>query len=131
MSQGRGSAVAIGMVVAMVAMAVVFQGGVAEAATYTVGDAGGWTFNVAGWPKGKTFKAGDTLGKSFNCTPLAYYCSKFLLRLSHTRYDNYKKNSLSRTRSIISLNNNITILSFLSIPLNTIILDYIPLFFTH
>ena len=26
------------------------------AATYTVGDAGGWTFNVVGWPNGKTFR---------------------------------------------------------------------------
>ncbi|KAK6156947.1 hypothetical protein DH2020_011195 [Rehmannia glutinosa] len=35
---------------------------VAEAAIYTVGGGGGWTFNVAAWPKGKPFKAGDTLG---------------------------------------------------------------------
>ena len=35
---------------------------VAQAATYTVGDAGGWAFNVVGWPNGKSFKAGDTLG---------------------------------------------------------------------
>ncbi|KAL8536055.1 hypothetical protein ACS0TY_011621 [Phlomoides rotata] len=70
MSQGRGSAVVVGMVVAMVAVAVVFQGGVAEAATYTVGGSGGWTFNVAGWPKGKTFKAGDTL--LFNYGPGAH-----------------------------------------------------------
>ncbi|KAL0335195.1 UNVERIFIED_CONTAM: Chemocyanin [Sesamum radiatum] len=33
----------------------------ANAASYTVGDSSGWTFNVAGWEKGKPFKAGDTL----------------------------------------------------------------------
>ena len=33
------------------------------ATTFTVGDAGGWTFNVSNWPNGKTFKAGDVLGK--------------------------------------------------------------------
>ena len=33
----------------------------AHAATYTVGDSGCWTFNVAGWPKGKQFRAGDIL----------------------------------------------------------------------
>ena len=40
---------------------------VGEAATYTVGGAGGWTFNVAGWTKGKQFKAGDVL--VFNYSP--------------------------------------------------------------
>lgn len=34
----------------------------AHAATYAVGNAGGWTFNVDAWPKGKRFRAGDTLG---------------------------------------------------------------------
>lgn len=32
------------------------------AATFTVGDGRGWTFNVEGWPRGKTFKSGDVLG---------------------------------------------------------------------
>lgn len=58
MGEGRGSAIAVGMMI--VGMVMVSQ--VAEAATYTVGDAGGWTFNVAAWPKGKRFRAGDTLG---------------------------------------------------------------------
>ncbi|XP_044491096.1 basic blue protein-like [Mangifera indica] len=31
------------------------------AATFVVGDAAGWTFNVAAWPNGKHFKAGDQL----------------------------------------------------------------------
>lgn len=34
----------------------------ANAATYKVGDATGWTFNVAGWENGKNFKADDVLG---------------------------------------------------------------------
>jgi len=34
----------------------------AHAATYNVGDTRGWTFNTLGWPKGKRFRAGDTLG---------------------------------------------------------------------
>ncbi|KZV20792.1 hypothetical protein F511_30434 [Dorcoceras hygrometricum] len=66
MSEGRGSA----LIVLTVLMAVVFQGQVTEAATYTVGDSGGWTFNVAGWPRGKTFKAGDVL--VFNYGPGAH-----------------------------------------------------------
>lgn len=59
MGEGRGSAMVVAMIV-MVGLAAVCD--VAEAATYTVGGTGGWTFNVAGWPKGKSFKAGDTLG---------------------------------------------------------------------
>lgn len=35
----------------------------AHATTYTVGDSTGWIFNLAGWENGKSFKAGDTLGK--------------------------------------------------------------------
>lgn len=62
MSKGRGSAVAAAMVVFLV---VVVQYELSEAATYTVGGAGGWTYNVATWPKGKNFKASDTLGKYF------------------------------------------------------------------
>ncbi|KAK4438269.1 Chemocyanin [Sesamum alatum] len=66
MSGGRGSALVVGVVVVTVALAVVFQCEVAEAATYTVGDAGGWSFNVATWPKGKRFRAGDTLVFNYN-----------------------------------------------------------------
>ncbi|XP_042431721.1 basic blue protein-like [Zingiber officinale] len=33
----------------------------ADAATYTVGDSGGWTFNMASWTRGKRFRAGDVL----------------------------------------------------------------------
>ncbi|KAG8368759.1 hypothetical protein BUALT_Bualt15G0079300 [Buddleja alternifolia] len=64
MSQGRGSAILLVAVAA--AMVVVLHSEVAEAATYTVGDGGGWTFNVAAWPKGKRFRAGDTLVFNYN-----------------------------------------------------------------
>ncbi|KAL0357135.1 UNVERIFIED_CONTAM: Chemocyanin [Sesamum calycinum] len=56
MSGGRGSAAVVGVVVMVAALAVVFQCEVAEAATYTVGGAGGWTFNVATWPKGSSLE---------------------------------------------------------------------------
>lgn len=36
----------------------------AQAATYTVGDASGWSFNTEGWTEGKTFNAGDVLGNN-------------------------------------------------------------------
>ncbi|KAB1208480.1 Basic blue protein [Morella rubra] len=36
------------------------------AATFTVGDGRGWTFNVEGWPRGKTFKSGDVLVFNYN-----------------------------------------------------------------
>ncbi|KAK2966632.1 hypothetical protein RJ640_002330, partial [Escallonia rubra] len=58
MSQGRGSAVAALMVMSLL---VLLHCEVAEAATYTVGGAGGWTLNVVNWPKGKRFRAGDIL----------------------------------------------------------------------
>ncbi|KAF5955145.1 hypothetical protein HYC85_008001 [Camellia sinensis] len=41
-----------------------------DGATYTVGGAGGWTFNLSNWPKGKSFKAGDVL--VFNYDPTAH-----------------------------------------------------------
>ncbi|CAI9770115.1 unnamed protein product [Fraxinus pennsylvanica] len=42
----------------------------ASAAVYTVGDAAGWNFNVAGWENGKHFRAGDVL--VFNYIPAAH-----------------------------------------------------------
>ncbi|XP_050378814.1 basic blue protein-like [Argentina anserina] len=57
MAMGRGSAMAVFVVVVLVALSSEW----ADAATYTVGDKGGWTFNVDGWPRGKTFRAGDTV----------------------------------------------------------------------
>ncbi|XP_057803874.1 basic blue protein-like [Salvia miltiorrhiza] len=62
MAKGRGSAI----VVAMVIMGMLMLPQVAEAASYVVGGAGGWTFNVDAWPKGKRFKAGDTLVFNYN-----------------------------------------------------------------
>lgn len=63
MAEGRGSAAFAGWAVVLLALLLHLHCEVAEAATtYTVGGAGGWTFNVASWPKGKRFKAGDTLG---------------------------------------------------------------------
>lgn len=49
--------------VAVVCLLLVLNFEVAEAATYKVGDSNGWTFNVVGWPRGKRFRAGDTLGE--------------------------------------------------------------------
>ena len=65
MSQGRGSAVVAAAAAVLCLMVVT-----AEAATYTVGGAGGWTFNSVSWPKGKRFRAGDIL--VFNYSPQAH-----------------------------------------------------------
>lgn len=60
MAQGRGSA----QKWLVIAVAVLFLSEMAQAATYNVGDKGGWSFNLVNWPKGKSFKAGDVLSKS-------------------------------------------------------------------
>ncbi|KAK3155180.1 hypothetical protein QOZ80_2BG0199870 [Eleusine coracana subsp. coracana] len=72
MARGRGSAsrggvflaavLLVGFLVAMSAPPVAE----AAAATYMVGDYGGWRFNVAGWAKGRTFRAGDHLVFNYN-----------------------------------------------------------------
>ncbi|CAK9318090.1 unnamed protein product [Citrullus colocynthis] len=67
MGEGRGSAV-VGAVVVCFLMLQYSQ--MVHAAVYTVGGAQGWTFNVASWPKGKRFRAGDTL--VFNYSPSAH-----------------------------------------------------------
>lgn len=59
--QGRGSAVMVCAVVVLCLLLVHSE--VAQAAVYSVGGSGGWTFNVSGWTKGKRFRAGDVLGK--------------------------------------------------------------------
>ncbi|KAH8520731.1 hypothetical protein POPTR_001G209300v4 [Populus trichocarpa] len=59
MVQGRGSAMVATVAVMLCMLLLHFD--MAHAATYTVGGPGGWTFNVSGWPKGKSFKAGDIL----------------------------------------------------------------------
>ncbi|KAK7854060.1 basic blue protein [Quercus suber] len=59
MAQGRGSAMVATVFLCM--LIIVLHSEMAHAATYTVGDLGGWTFNAASWPKGKQFRAGETL----------------------------------------------------------------------
>ncbi|TVU28349.1 hypothetical protein EJB05_19865 [Eragrostis curvula] len=71
MVRGRGSASRGGVLAAvlLVAFLVMMTSAppVAEAAaTYMVGDFGGWKFNVAGWAKGRTFRAGDWLVFNYN-----------------------------------------------------------------
>ncbi|XP_022993936.1 basic blue protein-like [Cucurbita maxima] len=64
---GRGSAVGSALVVAaVIGLVMMSQLENVEAAVYTVGDSGGWTFNVQGWPNGKLFRAGDTLKFNYN-----------------------------------------------------------------
>ncbi|XP_073127992.1 basic blue protein-like [Henckelia pumila] len=58
MGEGRRSALLILAVVVMVLTA--------EATTYTVGDSGGWSYFVSGWPQGKHFVAGDSLVFNYN-----------------------------------------------------------------
>ncbi|GAV67384.1 Cu_bind_like domain-containing protein [Cephalotus follicularis] len=63
MAMGRGSAIVSMLLLCL----VILHFEMAHAATYTVGGAGGWTFNVDSWPNGKRFKAGDIL--VFNYSP--------------------------------------------------------------
>lgn len=64
MAKGRGSASwSVRAIVAIMAVSVLLlHADYVQAATYNVGDSGGWTFNIVGWPKGKHFRAGDVLG---------------------------------------------------------------------
>ncbi|RWR74998.1 basic blue-like protein [Cinnamomum micranthum f. kanehirae] len=43
----------------VIGVTLLFLSDIAQAATYAVGDKGGWSFNLVNWPKGKSFKAGD------------------------------------------------------------------------
>jgi hypothetical protein len=67
MAKGRGSASwsARAIVTLMAVSVLLLQADYVQAATYTVGDSGIWTFNAVGWPKGKHFRAGDVLGIYF------------------------------------------------------------------
>ncbi|KAF9687129.1 hypothetical protein SADUNF_Sadunf02G0061600 [Salix dunnii] len=67
MVQGRGSADLVVVNMAALLCLIVLTGHV-HAATYTVGGSGGWTLNVDSWPKGKRFKAGDTLVFTYDPT---------------------------------------------------------------
>ncbi|XP_042960687.1 basic blue protein-like [Carya illinoinensis] len=68
MSQGRGGAgQAMAMVVVLVLCLLVHMEQV-HAATYMVGDSGGWSFNTDSWPSGKRFRAGDVLVFNYDST---------------------------------------------------------------
>jgi hypothetical protein len=64
MARGRGGAIGGVLALALlVGLFVAARAPVAEAAaSYMVGDYGGWRFNVDKWAKGRTFRAGDVLG---------------------------------------------------------------------
>ncbi|RWR74999.1 basic blue-like protein [Cinnamomum micranthum f. kanehirae] len=64
MAQGIGSA----QKWLVIGVTLLFLSDIAQAATYTVGDKGGWSFNLVNWPKGKSFKAGDVLMFKYNPT---------------------------------------------------------------
>jgi hypothetical protein len=65
-AQGRGSAATYGALVAGVVLLSLLAGAAAKT-TYIVGDDAGWTKNLeASWLPGKTFYAGDVLGKSLH-----------------------------------------------------------------
>ncbi|ESQ33040.1 hypothetical protein EUTSA_v10005123mg [Eutrema salsugineum] len=68
MAKGRGSASwTTRAIVALMAVSVMLlQADYVQAATYTVGESNGWTFNAVGWPRGKHFKAGDVLVFNYN-----------------------------------------------------------------
>ncbi|KAJ3672905.1 hypothetical protein LUZ60_006279 [Juncus effusus] len=66
MALGRGSANKTMALVLAFACLLLVHIEIAESAVYTVGDGKGWTFNMATWPKGKNFKAGDVLVFKYN-----------------------------------------------------------------
>ncbi|KAG9458597.1 hypothetical protein H6P81_003105 [Aristolochia fimbriata] len=63
MGQGRGSASGSSAIFAVAAILLIVLNAaeMVHATTFTVGDKGGWTFNVVNWPNGKRFKAADVL----------------------------------------------------------------------
>ncbi|KAL4319108.1 hypothetical protein GQ457_18G019480 [Hibiscus cannabinus] len=63
MARGRCSAMAATVLLCLL-LPLHFES--AQTATFTVGGSGGWTFNAAAWPKGKSFSAGDTLVFNYN-----------------------------------------------------------------
>lgn len=65
MSRGRGSAAQAMVMAVVLILCLLLHFEHVHAATYAVGDAGGWTFNTDSWPKGKRFRAGDVLSKFF------------------------------------------------------------------
>ncbi|KAK4563315.1 hypothetical protein RGQ29_005715 [Quercus rubra] len=79
MSQGRGNAIAVSVLL----MGMLLRCGNVWAATYTVGDAAGWSFNVVGWPNGKTFRAGDVLVQLQPSIAQCGWCRQTWLRYMH------------------------------------------------
>jgi len=75
MALGRGSAVVLLLSLCF----LLLHSHMAHAATYTVGGTGGWTFNTVAWPKGKRFKAGDTLGSSLHISD-SFFFLKFCVK---------------------------------------------------
>ncbi|KAG6519358.1 hypothetical protein ZIOFF_022851 [Zingiber officinale] len=64
-AQGRGSAaVALGLTTLL--LCLLLHSKVADGATFTVGDGGGWSFSTVGWADGKRFRAGDVLVFRYN-----------------------------------------------------------------
>ncbi|XP_072953244.1 basic blue protein-like [Typha angustifolia] len=70
MAKGRGSANSATALVGVMMLCLLINGQLVESAIYTVGGGGGWTFNTVGWPKGKSFRAGDVL--VFKYSPAAH-----------------------------------------------------------
>ena len=65
-ARGRGGAALVALGVLLLCVLLPATG--AAAKTYMVGDAAGWTKNLeATWLAGKTFYAGDVLGKLPRC----------------------------------------------------------------
>ncbi|CAK7346859.1 unnamed protein product [Dovyalis caffra] len=64
----RGSAGLAMIISKVVLLCLIVLAGHVQAATYTVGGSGGWTFNVDSWPKGKSFKVGDTIVFNYDRT---------------------------------------------------------------
>ena len=92
MSQGRGNAIDVSVLL----MGMLLRCGNVWAATYTVGDAAGWSFNVVGWPNGKTFRAGDVLGKYES---LLFFYHNFFLILQVKALIVFTSNSVYNTLS--------------------------------
>ncbi|KAL6638275.1 hypothetical protein ACP70R_025847 [Stipagrostis hirtigluma subsp. patula] len=65
MARGRGSGA---VVLVLLLLCVLLHGHAAQAAVFTVGDRGGWTFNSNTWTNGKRFKAGDVLVFKYDST---------------------------------------------------------------
>ncbi|CAO2047619.1 unnamed protein product [Urochloa humidicola] len=70
MARGRGSASGLAAAALLVVVGLLVVAASAPraeaAASHTVGDYGGWKFNVDRWANGRTFRAGDELVFNYN-----------------------------------------------------------------